>query len=423
MPNPSGTDAETNNPLLEQEPTTDRPLFQSGVSSAKILPGESEVPFAPVAERRRPHTDQGSLLLAVLDGFRWRRPLMLVLAVAVAGSVMLAATRGGSFETAGRTSNAIADLGSDLGRQQSAPPPGRGEVGAGTTLPTDRQASDDDDQQAVEPLQVVASTAATSTMSTTASPQRSAPGEVAAGSTSGPTVSSSRSTVSSTSAAGPAASEGQSSTTSTNGLSTTNERTTVTQQTVTTPRPTTTTAPTTTTTAPTTTRPPTTRRPTTSVVLVNGESSGGFESPSIRSDMVWLANGEVGQWRSTNDDIQLMRSGFEGISSVDGGQFAELNSSSQGGLYRTLSVEPGTEIQWTFLHRARSGTEVVHVKIGPPGDLDRVQTVETGTRWQTYSGRWTVPDGQTSVRFMLWSMESGPYGNLVDAVQLVAHRD
>ena len=115
-----------------------------------------------------------------------------------------------------------------------------------------------------------------------------------------------------------------------------------------------------------------------------------------------------------------MRSGFEGIQSLDGGQYAELNSSSQAGLHQTVTVEPGTVIEWEFLHRARSGTEQLEIRIGSGSDLVTVDTVTASTNWVTQRGQWSVPDSATSVRFMLWSNESGPYGNLVDAVRLTA---
>lgn len=133
--------------------------------------------------------------------------------------------------------------------------------------------------------------------------------------------------------------------------------------------------------------------------------------------MQWFDNGQVGAWRSTNGDIQLMQTGFDGISAANGGQFAEVNSSGPGQLYQEFAVNAGMVIEWRFFHRGRNGNETMQIVITHQGDSDVVQTVTTGTSgWSRYDGQYTVPDGVDQVRFGFVSSISGPYGNLIDGV-------
>ncbi len=407
MRNPPDSHAESHNRLLD-EPTSHRSLHAPEVvpvdlSSSPAHPDE-RLPFAPGGETVA--VDNGSVrtLAAALAESRWRRPVMIVLALAVATSVGLAARRSVTVDAEGRTSGGIGApqiVGDGVGTADSNAGDGlamAAEVVGGATDENDPPA------QSPSPLKVTSPSVPTTDDTTVTT----------GGSSTGRSIESTSTTADSSSSttARPVTSQTPATTATTKTTSpATTRRTTTTRSATTTSPPTT---------SPTTTTAPTTAPPPPTTVVLVGRSAGGFESPSIRQDMVWLDNGEVDRWRSTNGDIQLMRSGFEGISSIDGGQFAELNSSSQGGLYRSLTVESGAVVEWEFLHRARSGTETIEVRIGPQSDVDVVDTVTATTTWVTHSGRWRVPDGITSVRFMLWSTRSGPYGNLVDAVRVVS---
>lgn len=388
-----------------------------------------ELPFAPGGEPGMATTNPKTSLSESVAAFRWRRPLLMVLAVAASASVALASQQTRNLNSEGRTSGAMSDSGS--GRTSPGSGIGDAEVvsqaavdGAWSeTYPeesgtaADRARSSDRD---IAPLHVTAPPSMPAVAHPDAGggiPTAGSNGEGSNGAEV-PTTAAVGTSLAGASSSVPFDAEGadslqpstaaRSSTTSPAATST--ESTVVVKQAIA--------APTTAHRATTTASSSTTRTPTT-VVLV-GNTDGDFESPSIDQDMVWLENGDVGRWRSTNGDIQLMRSGFEGIDSLDGGQYAELNSSSQGGLYLTLSVAPGTTLAWEFLHRARNKSEKIEVRIGAPSSEDLVDTVKAEQTWMSHNGRWRVPDGMTSVRFVLWSTETGPYGNLVDAVRVTA---
>ena len=417
MSNSSDVDHEAMTRLIEEMSAAPRSGPTTGVLSPEPEPEPDSVeqppPFAPVGDTSSTESSPERSLISVVTTCAWRRPVMLFLIVAVAGSVALAASRSTSFGTSDRVVDANADAGNgnSTADDVSAGEGGDGPARAmGDLDPNGTSESEPSDLSPVEtsPLQVTvpgpvstsstvrseAGRSAVEPTSTTASTASTSPSERVA--TSGtPTTSAER----------PTSEE-----------STTIRRTTTTQTTGS--EQTTTTRATTTRKQTTTTRVTTTTVRTSTTVVLISQSAGGFESPAIRDEMVWLDNGDVGRWRSTNGDIQLMRSGFEGIESVDGGQFAELNSSSQAGLYRSLTVEPGTVIEWTFLHRARTGRERIEIRIGPSSDPETVDTVEASAKWRNQAGQWRVPDGVNTVRFMLWSTEAGYYGNLVDAVRV-----
>lgn len=399
------------------------------LTSERVQSGDG-LPFAPAGDPTVTEANRGRSLITLAAAFRWRRQLMIVLAVAVAGSVALASQRNSSVDSDGRTSGAMsggpATDGEPTGSEGGAAVVAS-EASGNTGLRAQAEATgaegeptESSDDGAV-PLQVVTPSTSTTVDGGTAQSRRSATSGSTAGranTTAGAVTSTAGSSAApSTEGAGSDTTAGQSTTAR---PATARQASTSTERAATTERATTTTAATTTQRPTTTERTTTTRRTTTTVVLV-GRSAGGFESPSIDQDMVWLDNGEVGRWRSTNGDIQLMRSGFEGIDSVDGGQFAELNSSSQAGLYRSLTVAPGTIIEWEFLHRARRGSNQLEIRIESRLGEEVVDTKRATTQWASHRGQWRVPDGVTSVRFMLWSNESGAYGNLIDAVRVVAN--
>lgn len=431
---PSEADIETPNRLIQETAIADRRSPGPVVVPAILESGRTEdgeaLPFAPGGNSFTPAAEQRNPLAELVAGFRWRRPLMFLLVAAVAGSVALAARRSTPFEDASRTSGAMAANGSGDGGNVTGLAAPNGDVAseapAGSEAGSSSQGENADGANEADegatpagrdaaPLHVTATTALSSTRSAQAA------GTLGRSAYRPTTTLGSGSGVISSPASDAAPNETSSQPSSTIRSTTTAARQNTAKQ-ATTARPAaterTTTQRTTTFQQTTTAEPSTTTPPVTSVILVG--NSGGFDEPPISEEMIWLENGEVGRWRSTNGDIQLMRSGFEGIESVDGGQFAEVNSSSQAGLYRDLTVEPGTVVEWRLLHRAREGSEKMEVQIGPRSKLETVEKVNGSTRWVAYNGRWTVPEGVTSVRFMLWSKESGAYGNLVDGVWIEA---
>ena len=116
-----------------------------------------------------------------------------------------------------------------------------------------------------------------------------------------------------------------------------------------------------------------------------------------------LAQTLVPGWKTTATDglIEIWSTDFNGVPSADGNQFAEINATQAAALYQTLTTAPGEVITWSLKHRARQGTDVMRVQAGPDGGtLTALRTISDSTsKWDAYSGTYTVPAGQTTTRF------------------------
>ena len=181
-----------------------------------------------------------------------------------------------------------------------------------------------------------------------------------------------------------------------------------------------------------------------------GLVNGGFETPALGSpppapfdgnppDFGHYREADVPGWGFRASDptaansfdqrngIEIWRSGFNGVPSYDGNQFAEINGFTPGNLYQQILTTPGTTLLWSVAHRGRSatGTNTMQIKIGPPGGTVVQQTVTTGdTAWQVYSGSYTVPAGQRITRFEFEAVSpTGSNGNFVDAISFTVPCD
>ena len=157
-------------------------------------------------------------------------------------------------------------------------------------------------------------------------------------------------------------------------------------------------------------------------------TNGGFENPVIASTSFVQTNEDnVPGWNTTATDglIEIWSTGFNGVPSSEGNQFAELNAKRASALYQILCLTPGSEVQWSVQHRGRSATnDVATVRIG--GDLTSATVQETmsdnNTSWGFYSGAYTVPAGQTNTYFIFDAVSSGSgnnaHGNFIDDIQI-----
>ncbi|WP_214105415.1 Ig-like domain-containing protein [Acrocarpospora catenulata] len=161
-------------------------------------------------------------------------------------------------------------------------------------------------------------------------------------------------------------------------------------------------------------------------------ANGSFESPYVATanwNIPDASTNPAAGWRTTASDgmLEIWRSGFQGVPSADGQQFAELNASEPSTLYQDVPTVPGTVMTWSIWHRGRAGTDVMQVLIGAPGAT--VAQTPTGatspniatdnTAWRQYSGTYVVPAGQTVTRFSFQAVSSaggGAFGNFLDGV-------
>ncbi|WP_318199858.1 hypothetical protein [Streptomyces sp. SCL15-4] len=161
------------------------------------------------------------------------------------------------------------------------------------------------------------------------------------------------------------------------------------------------------------------------VTLVNG----GFEQPPV-AGMAILPDASQTQaptrvpgWLTTASDhmIELWRSGFNGVPSAEGSQFAELNANQVSTLYQDLPTTPGSTLYWRLYHRGRLGQDTMALDIGAPGAPVEQRRFTDGTAaWGFYTGTYTVPAGQTTTRFSFRSVSAAggnrSVGNFLDGV-------
>ena len=158
-----------------------------------------------------------------------------------------------------------------------------------------------------------------------------------------------------------------------------------------------------------------------SVALTNGT----FETPAI-PDATYrmLAQSAVPGWSTTDSKLQIeyWSSGFQGVPSAEGRQFAELNANSASMLYQDVATTPGQTLAWSLKHRGRNGVDVMRVVIGAPsGPLvqNGPNLSDGNTAWGTHTGSYTVPAGQTTTRFGFEAVSAvggASQGNFLDDI-------
>ncbi|MGS2645985.1 Ig-like domain-containing protein, partial [Streptosporangium sp. LJ11] len=166
----------------------------------------------------------------------------------------------------------------------------------------------------------------------------------------------------------------------------------------------------------------------TPIRLVNGS----FEAPPVTGFQMLpdaSINPSIG-WQTTAGDrlVEFWRTGYTGVPSADGQQFAELNANQFSTLYQDLPTVPGTVMTWSLYHRGVAGTDVMHVLIGAPGaavaqtpaGATSPDITDGNTAWRRYTGTYVVPPGQTVTRFSFESVSTAggnpATGNLLDGV-------
>ena len=173
-------------------------------------------------------------------------------------------------------------------------------------------------------------------------------------------------------------------------------------------------------------------------------TNGGFEidqvtdaqgNPYAIGESGWtpvpLGSSGLG-WTNTGTDtfIEFLgaRGSYTNWPAAEGATYAELNGATPGTFHQDVPSEPGDVMLWSFKHRAYGSnpTNTVELVIG---DADHQNgghpMVSAGTfttavadGWVTYSGSYTVPNGQRTTRFQLQAVSGAPeayYGNHIDA--------
>ncbi|WP_181675809.1 immunoglobulin-like domain-containing protein [Listeria rustica] len=160
--------------------------------------------------------------------------------------------------------------------------------------------------------------------------------------------------------------------------------------------------------------------PETKIEVISMENSS-FENPVVTDPLGWHTYdaSQVPGWHTTASDNLIEIQTSKLTTPQNGSQYAELNAYKVGALYQDIETTPGAKIRWKVSHRGVRGVDTASLKFGAPGDLKQVATLQTdNTAWKTYSGTYTVPEGQTTTRFQFESISSAggvpDVGNLLD---------
>jgi len=150
--------------------------------------------------------------------------------------------------------------------------------------------------------------------------------------------------------------------------------------------------------------------------------NGGFETPVLptKAYRIMAATTPGLIWNNTAEGfVELWSTGFGGVPSAEGNQYAELNANKAGTLFQDLVTVPGTTMRWHLRHRGRSGVDTMRVMIGSP-KAALVQSgpnlVDDRTTWGLHTSAYTIPAGQTVTRFAFQAVNAGSYGNFLDDV-------
>lgn len=153
-------------------------------------------------------------------------------------------------------------------------------------------------------------------------------------------------------------------------------------------------------------------------------SNGSFEAPSIQSGWTWLSDNSNG-WQG--DNIEVWRSGFNGVTSYEGNQHGELNAHPYDGtsfsIYQTFATTANSTYAYSLGYRARSNNhESFRLEIFT-GDLNNrthvvntLFTDHTTSAWSTFASSFIGSGSNTY--FMLTSVnpDAATVGNFIDAV-------
>jgi len=153
--------------------------------------------------------------------------------------------------------------------------------------------------------------------------------------------------------------------------------------------------------------------------------NASFEDPVLAGTLGYANDGEMTGWRAKDAAgnpvrIEIWR-GYDGVPAGTGDQHVELNADVPGTLFQTLDTVPGQTLQWSLMHRGRSGTDTMQLLIGAENvaGVSQGDFSDDNTAWRRYSGAYVVPAGQTrtTLAFKAVSAAGGAsIGNFLDDV-------
>ncbi|MDP4099451.1 S-layer homology domain-containing protein [Paenibacillus sp. P96] len=193
---------------------------------------------------------------------------------------------------------------------------------------------------------------------------------------------------------------------------------------------------------------------------VNLLTNGSFEAPAYPGSWNIVDESDpTVAWKTsaTDNKMEIWSHSNEGVSAYEGYQHAELNAYQESTLYQDVKTTPGQVLVWHLAHRGNTGTDVMKLQVGAPGNFTQptgettlsapeisganiTYTKTTGsgtstltspysnsftmsdenTEWGYYTGYYVVPEGQATTRFAFTAVSSAGgganVGNFLDDV-------
>lgn len=159
--------------------------------------------------------------------------------------------------------------------------------------------------------------------------------------------------------------------------------------------------------------------------------NGSFESPTATGQFPNMLNENVVPcWDTTAADGILEvwpAAGFENVFAYQGTQFIEMNGNSIATIFQDFITSPGSQLQISFAHRGRQGSDTVRVEIGPVGGpyVSLGNFTDGNTAWVLRNLTYTIPatgGNNYSLRFVSVTSAGGSasVGNFLDAVSVTS---
>ena len=151
--------------------------------------------------------------------------------------------------------------------------------------------------------------------------------------------------------------------------------------------------------------------------------NGSFDTPTITTTNALVT--AISCWSTTATDgkMEVWGNGYAGVSSYGGPQFVELNATQAATMYEEFNVTNGVQVDVSFAHRGRSGTDTVQVSIGPVGGPYTIlgNWGDGTSAWGYYSVPYTPTSTaayQVNFTPIYWSGGNVAIGNFLDSVSV-----
>lgn len=152
--------------------------------------------------------------------------------------------------------------------------------------------------------------------------------------------------------------------------------------------------------------------------------NGDFDNPTFVATVGLTTAVNCWNTEATDGKFEVWGTGYNGVSSYNGGQHLELNATQAAAIYQDFTIGANVPlISINFAHRGRAGVDSMEVSIGPPGgpyqSLGRYG--DGSSAWGYYTINHTIAAaGNYRVRFkpVYWTGGNIAIGNFIDAVSV-----